>query len=242
MSNRILLLAALCIFPPAHSRADVAVEGLQPLGIHQTLRAEFPMTQFGPINSGGSATILIAVDPSGKLTDTLAIFYTHPAYAKAALDAIHTWTFEPARLNGQPVGVTKKIDFNFERHGFIVMSLDLSDYDERVVERDRPVPSEYRAYGPAELDKQPSPVHVVSPHYPSQLAASGVSGVVTVTYYIDEQGHVRVPTVPSEADPALTDLAVDALAQWQYEPPTRGGKAVLARVSQQFRFNPPSRS
>jgi TonB family protein len=242
MQTRIVILATLGLASSALSRADVSADRFQPLGIHQVAAAAFPLTQFGPVNSGGHATVVIAVDETGALTDILTIYYTHPAFAKAALEAIHSWRFDPARLDGRPVGVTKKIDFSFERHGFVYTSLDLSDYTERVVERDIPAPSSYRAYDLAELDRQPSPVHVVSPRYPSRLAASGVGGVVTVTYYIDEQGHVRVPTVQSEADPELTELAVYALSQWQFEPPTRGGTAVLAKVSQRFRFNPPSRS
>jgi TonB family protein len=242
MNTRIVILAILGLVSSAISRADVTAVGFQPLGIHQVSRAEFPLTQFGPVNSGGRATIVISVDANGTLVDTLTTFYTHPAFAKAALDAIHLWRFDPARLNGRPVGVTKKIDFNFERHGFVYTSLDLNDYNDRVIERDRPEPSSYRAYNVGELDKQPNPVHVVSPRYPSRLAASGVGGAVTVTYFIDEQGRVRVPAVPSEADPELTELVVYALSQWEFDPPTRGGRAVLARVNQVFRFNPTSRS
>jgi TonB family protein len=242
MNSRIVILAALGWASTAASRGDVNADGFQPLGIHQVSRAEFPLTQFGPVNSGGHATVLIAVDETGALTDTLTIYYTHPAFAKAALDAIRLWKFDPARLNGRPVGVTKKIDFSFERHGFVYTSLDLSDYTERVIERDIPAPASYRAYDLGELDRQPNPVHVVSPRYPNRLAASGVGGVVTVTYYIDEQGHVRLPTVQGGADRELTEQAVFALSQWQFEPPTRGGKAVLAKVSQRFRFTPPSRA
>jgi TonB family protein len=239
MYTRIVILASLGLASLANSRADVSAGGFQPLGIHQVSRAEFPLTQFGPVNSGGSATVLISVDANGTLVDTLTIFYTHPAYAKAALDAIHSWRFNPARLNGQPVGVTKKIDFTFERHGFVYMSLDLSDSEDLIVLRDRPTPSSYRAYDAGEVDRQPSAIHVVSPHYPRQLAATGVSGAVTVSFYIDEQGRVRMPTILGAADPMLMDLAVNALSQWQFEPPTRGGKAVLVRESQEFRFNPP---
>jgi TonB family protein len=239
MNTRIVIIAALGLASFASSRAEVSTKGLQPLGIRQVSRAEFPLTQFGPVNSGGSATVLISVDANGTLVDTLTIFYTHPAYAKAAMDAIHSWRFDPARLNGRPVGVTKKIDFTFERHGFVYMSLDLSDSDDLIVLRDRPTPSSYRAYDAGEVDRRPSAVHVVSPRYPSRLAVSGVSGTVTVAFYIDEQGHVRMPTITNAADHELMDLAVDALSQWQFEPPMRGGKAVLVRASQEFRFNPP---
>jgi TonB family protein len=242
MQTRIVILAALGLLSSAGSKAEVASVGFQSLGIHQATKAEFPLTPFGPVNSGGRATVVISVDASGNLTDSLTVFYTHPAFGKAAQDAVHSWTFDPARLNGRPVGVTKRINFSFERHGIVYVSLALGDSVDLVLLRDRPVPSDYRAYGVGELDRPPNLIHVVSPRYPGQLAATGVRGAVTVSFYVDEQGHVRMPTILSAADPELMDLAVGALSQWQFEPSTRGGKPVLVSARQEFRFNPPSGS
>ena len=36
----------------------------------------------------------------------------------------------------------------------------------------------------------------------------------------------------------VANLAVDAVRQWTFEPPTRNGRPVLVHVRQVFRFNP----
>ena len=38
---------------------------------------------------------------------------TSPEFANPAIDAAKKWTFEPARLNGQPVAVLVRIDMQF---------------------------------------------------------------------------------------------------------------------------------
>ena len=47
---------------------------------------------------------------------------------------------------------------------------------------------------------------------------------------------MRVPSVSVEDDSLLTSLAVAALRQWRFEPPTRNGNPVLVRASQVFNF------
>jgi outer membrane biosynthesis protein TonB len=47
---------------------------------------------------------------------------------------------------------------------------------------------------------------------------------------------VRVPAVSINDDSVLTALAVAALRQWRFEPPTRNGSPVLVKASQVFNF------
>jgi TonB family protein len=62
---------------------------------------------------------------------------------------------------------------------------------------------------------------------------------VTVEFYIDEQGRVRMAAVPREAaDDIYSAAAVAAVEQWRFEPPLRKGKPVLVLVEQLFRFRP----
>ncbi|MCX6951979.1 MAG: energy transducer TonB [Verrucomicrobia bacterium] len=87
-----------------------------------------------------------------------------------------------------------------------------------------------------ELDRIPVPLQAVSPRYPEELARLGAVGEITVDFYIDERGAVRMPYVSSHAQPLLARLAVDAVRQWKFEPPTRRGQPVLVHVRQLFRF------
>ena len=231
------LLLWPCLPLCAESRA--VAEGFQPLVINQTAQPAFPLAPVVLSYVGGSANILITVDESGRLTDTLAIYYTHPSFAKAAEDALRKWTYEPARLDGRPVTVTKEIDFNFERHGVALMSLPISEFADVFFLRNFPRATEYRAYKIHETDRGLNATIVVRPPYSTELAAKGVSGSVTLDYYVDEQGRVRMPVAVYDARQELVDLAVGALKQWQFDPPTRNGRPVLVRVRQEIRFHAP---
>jgi len=49
-------------------------------------------------------------------------------------------------------------------------------------------------------------------------------------------GAVRLPSVSTEQDAVLTRLAIDALKQWKFSPPTSRGRPVLVKASQVFDF------
>jgi TonB family protein len=70
------------------------------------------------------------------------------------------------------------------------------------------------------------------------LVKKGVRGKVTVDFYITEEGVVRLPSVSPYDDSQLTALAIEALRQWKFEPPTRNGKPILVKASQVFNFGP----
>jgi TonB family protein len=245
MKPGILVLAAvgpLC-WPCSSARAeDVADAGyFQPIGIHQTEPANYPLAPEVMMYTEGRAAFLITVDANGNLTDVLPVFYTDPAFAQSARYALGRWTFDAARLDGRAVTATKEVDFNFERHGIVVISQNVGEFVDGLFRRHFPNASTYRAYNISEIDGKLNAVRVVNPQYTKELA-SRASGTVTLDYYVDEEGRVRMPVTVNDADPQLADLAVEAVKQWRFEPPKRNGLPVLVRVSQSIRFYSPTRS
>jgi TonB family protein len=246
MKTKFSILAAIGLLPwpgiLARAEVEAGADKYQPLRVIQTTETLFPPAPLGNGYRKGHAAILITVDASGKLTDSLAISYTLPYFAEAAKAALREWTYEPARVNGRPVGVTKKLDFNFELRGFAVVSQNISDFADQFLRRFSPDEDAYRAYTVQEIDGKLNATRVVHPPYPKELATSGISGTVTLAYYVDEKGRVRMPVVLNDADPELVNLAVEAVKQWQFEPPTKNGRPVLVSVRQEFQFNTPNRS
>jgi TonB family protein len=236
----ILAAAGLLLWPFAPARAGAGAN-YQPLEMNQVSDPKFPpwLRAIGCVE--GQAAILITVDASGKLTDTLAISSTLPDFAEAAQAALREWTYQPARLNGQPVGVTKEVDFDFEQVGAVITANGGggSEFFFRRFFHEKPA---YRAFNLQEIDGKLAMKRVVQPPYTTELAARDGGGTVTLSYYIDEGGRVRMPVVLNDANPELADLATEAVRQWQFAPPTRLGKPVLVRVLQDFRFNVPSHS
>ena len=192
----------------------------------------FPLMQQGLMR--GEARVAVNTDPEGKLVEWLVIGYTRPEFANEAVSAIKQWNFVPARLRGEAVGTTIEITFYFEAKG-VVVSTTMIDFLEKSM-----VPERGRyAYQPCslrELDRIPTPLTTVAPAYPAELARKGVRSTVTVDFYIDETGVVRMPAVSLKDNSDLTALAIAALRQWKFEPPTRNGKPVLVRASQVFNF------
>src|SRR5258708_21654672 len=66
------------------------------------------------------------------------------------------------------------------------------------------------------------------PHFPAGYTpAGGKADWVVVSLYIDEEGHVRIPSVDSASSPLLVRNALLAGPHLQVKPPTVKGHAVL---------------
>lgn len=189
----------------------------------------------------GEARVTIQINEEGKLTDYLVIGYSHEAFGEAAVAAIKKWKYEPAWLHGQPRGATTDLSFSFENVGLVVVDLTVSSY---VQLRDYSLRPGAYAYGVrrlSELDRIPTPAKVVKPAYPIEPSQPPRAANVVVSFYIDENGKVRLPAVSretSERDEIFAASAVEAVSQWEFEPPTSDGQPVLVFARQEFNFRP----
>jgi TonB family protein len=189
----------------------------------------------------GIASVAIAVDDKGQLTDYLITAYTHPAFADSAVAALKKWKFEPAMIRGNPRNSKADLTFKFAVEGVVVVSVSAASVGEMLEYKLAPLSEAYSACTLAQLDRIPTPTKIVNPQYPGQLARSSRGGHVSVEFYIDEQGHVRMPSVSREtieANEELSAVAVSAVAQWQFDPPLSKGRPVLVLAKQDFTFKP----
>ncbi|MEO6995210.1 MAG: TonB family protein, partial [Lacunisphaera sp.] len=94
----------------------------------------------------------------------------------------------------------------------------------------------FRVIRERELDHPLVPVATVSPAYATEAENAGARGKVQVYFYVDQKGDVRLPSVAVETNPYLSEIAVTALRQWRFAPPTRQGEPVLVAAIQEFNF------
>ncbi len=73
--------------------------------------------------------------------------------------------------------------------------------------------------------KMPTKIANVSPVYPEEAKAAGVSGVVILETVIDTQGNVRTSKI-LRSIPALDQAAQDAVKEWRFEPTLLNGAPV----------------
>ena len=208
-----VLLSGSLLAQTSTSRSD-----WQSLKILQTADPVFPSHLMQVGVTDGEARVVINTDASGKLVDWLVVGYTHPEFAEAAVKAIKQWTFEPARLQGEPVGTTIELSFYFEAKG-VVVSTTCTDILEGRFLRMMAAHYAYQPCSPRELDRIPTPIVTITPQYSGAMAKKGVTGKVTVEFFIDETGAVRLPAASAKDDTMLIALAIDALNQWKFTPP-----------------------
>ena len=230
------MLAMTLAVSTATAQLPVMPERLQSLRVAESSLPVFPydMIQLGVRE--GEARIAFSVDTKGNIEDCLAVAYSHPEFARVSIAALKHWKFEPARFQGQPIAAASEVMVKFQVEGTVVVSLtpseSISAFMHSIVDR----PDYYRPRTLKELDRIPTPIAAPSPAFPERLAKSGSSGQVTVSFYIDENGAVRLPSVDANDDPDLGAAAIEALRNWKFEPPTWKNRPVLVRASQQFNF------
>jgi TonB family protein len=234
---RFVMCFGVLLASMAFGQVAAAEPQWRPLRIVKKPSPVFPhaMTQIGVRE--GMARVAFSVDATGYMDDCLAIEYTHPAFAEATLATMKRWEFEPATVDGTPVGVATSVTVFFRTEGATVVSLNTSNYLQGLYYRLAPGSFSYRPRKLHELDAVPEAVVAPSPAYPNEVARMR-RGQVTIEFYIDETGSVRLPCAEPGDDPELSALAVEALMQWKFYPPTVDGRPVLVRAMQIFDFAP----
>lgn len=204
------------------------------IAIEQDGTIAYPASMMLNAVYSGEVRAAISVDQNGKLTDFLITAYTQPEFAPPALEAIKRWNYQPARANGRKVAARANILFEFRNQGVVVQTLPGAIVRQAFYSSLDKVYN-YRPCQLKELDQIPEPVHVVRPNVPP----GDQEHVVTVEFYIDEEGRVRMPAVSREsAADVYAAASVAAVEQWRFKPPLHKGKPTLVLAEQKFTFLP----
>lgn len=204
------------------------------IAIEQVGVLVYPSTMIYDGVDSGEVRAAISVDSDGNLKDCLITAYTMPEFADVVLAALKRWRYRPAKANGVPTASRSDLLFEFRNKGVVVQTLP-GAMVRRAFFDALDGHYQYRPSQLRDLDRIPTPVHVVAPVANSDDQFHSV----TVEFYIDEQGSVRMAAVPREsAGDVYAAAAVAAVEQWRFEPPLRKGKPVLVLVEQEFNFRP----
>jgi TonB family protein len=189
----------------------------------------------------GEARAVLSINEEGKLTDFIVVGWTHPAFGYAVANALPSYRFKPALVRSEPSSVRMPVTFFFEQRGAVV-SMTGGEHLHQQFNNLAGRPSVTSVLCPEhQLDRPLATTHVVSPHYPNEMRSRGEPGSVTIDFYIDGEGKVRLPAAGLGTHPSFGRAAVAALEQWRFEPPTSQGRPVVVRASQVFNFEAPVR-
>ncbi len=222
------------------------------------LKIEFPGVALHRGIAAGTAVVSVAIDAQGRATDFLLVGCSDRAFGRALLDAVKPLKFQPAAYRGAAVPGRCDIGYRFEYHsaasgahsyGFsawgvtsgglqvgAAMPVDLLDLFSG---KSLPQKPAYVAVAERNLDQPLEFTDVALPKLPSGYAAPADKPVkVFVTFYIDEEGRVRMPTVESDAPPELVAGALKAVRMWSFRPPVAHGKPALVLTARPVGFLP----
>jgi TonB family protein len=221
--------------------ADVKPAVEKPRVISEPIWA-YPLAAAAESIHHGEVQAMLSIADDGTLTDFLLLGCSHQAFAQALAEALPEYRFSPARVRGEPTPVRMPVTFSFEHSGSVVSmsgSESLSNYIANLTDHRGLI--SWICPGDR-LDRPLAVLESPSPAYPQELVMRGETGEVTIDFFIDGLGRVRVPAADALTHPSFGREAVAALRRWRFEPPTSRGEPVIVHVVQTFRFNSPSAS
>jgi TonB family protein len=180
----------------------------------------------------GAARVGCFIDQHGTVVTTLVAQATRPEFGAALLAAVEASSFAMATNEGEPIPTILAFVHEFSRKGINAAEVRA---DEELLDRVRRRPRTLSR--PAELDEPLRPKTQVAPTFPLALRRRDVEGTATVEFVLDERGRARVPRILSASDPAFGYAAVQAVVQWEFEPPTVKGTPALVKVIVPFTFS-----
>jgi TonB family protein len=198
-----------------------------------TVRPVYPYTLLLARVTGKSSVRYI-VGPDGKVSQTLVGDTSHSEFGLALQAALECFEFSPALREGKPVPAIEGFTQEFRLDSDLQI---VSDEDLELVKRERREGAQLGKH--TNLDRVPRPISRRSPVYPLSVDQELNEGQAVIEFLIDETGKARLPRTVSASQEAFGYSAVQAVSQWLFEPPTVGGRPVLARMQVPFEFKRP---
>jgi TonB family protein len=178
----------------------------------------------------GDVRLVVSIKEDGRIGDWLMVGYTHDGLAAVVREALPKYRFQPILRDGKPTVVRVGLTFNFTVSGLVISQTPLDTLQARFRATQKGPYTSHLVQAASELD---SPVALRRSVQPMNVRDGGH---VILDFYIDESGRVRMPAIKSTDRPDLAEAAAEALLQWEFAPPRRGGQPAIVRASQQFYF------
>jgi len=219
---------------PAFAAGEFTPAGLGPR--EPEVVVEFPGSAATRGVPTGSAMVSVLVDAAGRAEDLLVTGCTDLAFGKALLEEARTLRYQAAKFRGVPVPARFELGYKFVAQRIAGNPMDAARL--KADKTGKPVLA-YTAVPAGKLDRRLESTHAVLPELPADYrAADGAAVKVFVTFYVDEDGKVRVPNVESAASPALVAAAIQAVRQWSFKPPQAKGRPALVFTGSAVSFVP----
>lgn len=151
--------------------------------------------------------VKLSIDAAGEVGEFKVLSKADEVFEGPINGSLLSWRFAPARLNGQAVAGELNL-------GVLVY------------ERERSM---------GQL-QPPKAIQQEKPAYPKRMAASGIKGLVLVSFVVLENGSVSEPVILRSNNPGFDEAAIEAILKWKFEPALLNGKPVKMKIGQEILF------
>ena len=179
----------------------------------------------------GKAVVRYIVDPKGRVVQADMGESAAPEMGRALQAAIECFVYEPAIKAGRPSPAVQGFAQEFNRDAAWQL---VDDDDLALLRREEKKPASILSA--RELDGPIVPRSRRPPRFPLSVKEEVTKGEAVIEFLIDEDGRARLPRIVSATEEAFGYAAVQGVATWRFEPPTRGGKPVVVRVQIPLNF------
>ena len=168
---------------------------------------------------GGEVVLDALIDTQGKIAE-LNVVHGNAPFLKPVLDAVNTWTFSPAKKDGQVV----------ETRIAVVIQ-----YPQSFLPKLAPADRKYGPPSEASAGYGALPVLTVEPDYPPKTTAEDS---VILYKLVNREGQVTSTEVLRDVEP-FTAAALAASQKWQFAPAKQAAADVYSAVVIVFTFRHP---
>ncbi|GAB5558850.1 MAG: hypothetical protein SynsKO_04970 [Synoicihabitans sp.] len=174
----------------------------------------------------GTVRVQFVVTPEGSVFAAKATSAPSPELAGAAVAAVETFQFRPARKNGQPCGAILSMEFPFKTTDSSAAPVTYET--NRVLGLLRK--KSKKIVNANVLDSVPKALLTKMPTVPLAHRKATEKGTARVEFVVSRRGVVELAKVLEATAPEYGYAAIQAMSEWQFEPPRKDGKVVDTRL------------
>ena len=174
----------------------------------------------------GFLTVHLAIGADGSPSNVQAVKGRGDAIAPAAVAAIRSWTFDPATANKKRVPADATIILE-------CVSPDGAASPDNVVSSPDNVGPVFNVGGGVSA---PALIFKIEPEYSEEARQAKFAGAATISLVVAPNGRPARMVVVRSPGLGLDEKALEALAQWRFQPGMKDGKPVAVGSTVQVNF------
>ncbi len=173
----------------------------------------------------------LRIGPEGKVEDWVALYLPHRKLLPAVERALEGARFIPALVEGEPAKVDVVATLPLSEAGsFEVINQTTSEHIESRMAHVSIPGNALILSSPAELDGPLEIVERGKVYSVTDEEGRELNWRVTMEFYVDQEGTVRMPRPAEAVDPVVAEAAMRTVRGFRFIPPRREGKPTVVKA------------